>query len=208
MFVVHDWGSALALDWSRRHEKRVRGIALMERIVPIPTWLDLGELPRAMFQLFRGPDGRKAIVDGNAFVERTLPGGVVRELSSDEMDAYRGPFRYPASREPVYRFPNELPIAGSPADVYAMVLAYDEWLLTTSTPVLLFHVDPGVFVTPSRAVYYIARLKNCREVHLGKGRHFVQEDHPEAIGKAIASWLPTTSAGTRFWESLATAVGA
>lgn len=39
VLVLHDWGSALGLDWARRHEARVRGLALMEFITPIPTWL-------------------------------------------------------------------------------------------------------------------------------------------------------------------------
>jgi pimeloyl-ACP methyl ester carboxylesterase len=41
VLVLHDWGSALGLDWARRHEDRVRGLALMEFISPIPTWLDI-----------------------------------------------------------------------------------------------------------------------------------------------------------------------
>ena len=163
----------------------------MEWILPIPTWLDLDEQPRAMFQLYRGPNGREAIIDGNAFVERTLPGRIQRGLTSEEMEEYRRPFLDPKSREPVYRFPNELPIAGFPADVYAMVLAYDQWLVSSDMPVLLFHVKPGVFVTPARAAYYIAHLKNCRDVKLGRGWHFVQEDHADAIGSAISAWLPT-----------------
>jgi haloalkane dehalogenase len=191
VFVVHDWGSALGLDWSRRHQERVRGLALMEWILPIPTWLDINEPQRSMFQLFRGPSGREAIIDGNAFVEKTLPGRLLRPLTGEEMDEYRCPFLDPKSREPVYRFPNELPIAGAPADVYAMVLAYDEWLLDSDKPVLLFHVEPGVFVTPARVARYIARLKNCRDIKLGQGWHFVQEDYPDAIGSAIAAWLPT-----------------
>jgi len=41
VLVLHDWGSALGLDWARRHEDRVLGLALMEFILPIPTWLDV-----------------------------------------------------------------------------------------------------------------------------------------------------------------------
>jgi haloalkane dehalogenase len=31
--VVHDWGSALGLDWANRHREAVRGITHMEAIV-------------------------------------------------------------------------------------------------------------------------------------------------------------------------------
>lgn len=35
-FVVHDWGSALAFDWARRHPEAVKGIAFMEYLLPFP----------------------------------------------------------------------------------------------------------------------------------------------------------------------------
>jgi haloalkane dehalogenase len=41
VLVLHDWGSALGLDWARRHEERVRGLVLMEFMLPIPTWRDI-----------------------------------------------------------------------------------------------------------------------------------------------------------------------
>jgi len=37
---------------------------------------------------------------------------------------------------------------------------------------------------------FAAGLKNCRLIDLGPGAHYLQEDHPDAIGKAIAGWLP------------------
>jgi haloalkane dehalogenase len=107
------------------------------------------------------------------------------------MQAYHKPFLDPASREPVYRFPNSLPIAGAPIDVRAMAEAYYAWLLETETPKLLFYADPGAFIPPVRAAKLQAQLKNCSCVPLGRGRHFVQEDHADLIGNQIAEWLPT-----------------
>ena len=97
----------------------------------------------------------------------------------------------PVSREPVYRFPNELPIAGAPVDVWAMAEAYYAWLLETETPKLLFYADPGAFISPARAARLQEQFKNCSSVSLGPGRHFVQEDHADLIGSQIAEWLPT-----------------
>ena len=192
VFVLHDWGSALGLDWARRHADRVRGLALMEFITPVPTWLDMSERGAAFFRAFRDPEqGRRLLVDQNAFIEQLLPASIVRTLAAEEMDAYRRPFLDPADREPVYRFPNELPIAGAPADVWAMARAYDAWLLETETPKLLFWADPGALVSPAKAAWYVQRLKACRSVPLGPGVHYVQEDHPEVIGREIAAWLST-----------------
>lgn len=190
VLVLHDWGSALGLDWARRHPRRVRGLALMEFITPFPSWLDVRPQAREIFKAFRDPaQGRKLLIEENRFIEQILPMGVVRDLPPDVMDAYRRPFLAPADREPIYQFPNALPIAGSPADTYAMAVAYHDWLLETDTPKLLFWAEPGALISPERAAWYRERLKSCRSVALGPGVHYVQEDHPDAIGREIAAWL-------------------
>jgi len=191
VLVLHDWGSALGLDWARRHEERVRGLALMEFIWPIPTWLDINPAGAEAFRAFRSDAGRKLLIDDNLFIERVLPAGIMRTLCEKEMAAYRQPFLDPASREPVYRFPNELPIAGAPADVWAMVEAYQAWMLESEIPKLLLWAEPGAFIPPKRAAWLQARLKSCKSVPLGPGRHFVQEDHADLIGQEIAGWLPS-----------------
>jgi len=191
VLVLHDWGSALGLDWARRQEERVRGLALMEFILPRPTWLDVTPAAAEVFRAFRSDLGRTLLVDENRFIEQVLPAGVMRKLADEEMTAYREPFLDPASREPVYRFPNELPIAGAPADVWAMAEAYQAWLLETEIPKLFFWADPGSLIPPKRAAWLQARPRYCTSVPLGPGRHFVQEDHADHIGAAIADWLST-----------------
>lgn len=68
VLVLHDWGSALGLDWARRHEDRVRGIVLMEFIWPIPTWLDTDPRGREAFRAFRSDAGRKLLIEENLFL--------------------------------------------------------------------------------------------------------------------------------------------
>lgn len=190
VLVLHDWGSALGLDWARRHEDRVRGIVLMEFIWPIPTWLDVAPKGAEAFRAFRSDVGRRLLIEENLFLEQILPGGVVRALSDEEMAAYRQPFLDPATREPLYQFPNGLPIAGAPADTWAMAQAYQSWLFETEIPKLLFWADPGSLISPARAAFLASRLKSCSTVPLGAGRHYVQEDHADLIGSEIARWLP------------------
>ena len=105
--VIPDWGSALGLDWARQHAQRVSGIVLMEFITSVPSWDAMGENEdvKKLFQAFRGPEGRKLLIEENAFIEIVLPMAVVRKLSEEEMDAYRAPFLEKESREPVYRWP-------------------------------------------------------------------------------------------------------
>lgn len=191
VLVTHDWGSALGLDWAQHHQDRVSGIALMEFITPL-RWDVFPEQAKAAFKAFRSPDtGRKLLVEENAFIESILPAGVVRKLSDAEMNHYREPFKSAASREPLYRWPNELPIEGSPADVVEIVEQYHEWLLSTDMPLLLFWATPGGLIPEKAAEWYASKFKNIRSVGIGPGIHYIQEDNPHLIGHEIAEWLPT-----------------
>jgi haloalkane dehalogenase len=190
--VVQDWGTALAFRLAERRPDLVRGLAFMEVIRPIPTWEEFvrGSQAREMFRKFRTPgEGEKLILEDNAFVEPVLPSGMRRKLTDQEMAVYRAPFPTPRSRRPTWRFPNELPIAGEPADVYAMLEKAHAALAISTYPKLLFSADPGALVAPADAEDLARTLKDCRLVNLGPGIHFLQEDHPEAIGRSVTAFI-------------------
>ena len=63
---------ALGLDWARRPPTRVRGLALMEFITPIPTWLDMGERGAPFFRAFR--DSRTRPTDRPDVIGREITG--------------------------------------------------------------------------------------------------------------------------------------
>ena len=65
------------------------------------------------------------------------------------MAVYRAPFPTPESRRPTWRFPNELPIAGEPADVYATMERAHAALAVSTYPKLLFAAEPGALVPPA-----------------------------------------------------------
>lgn len=98
--VAQDWGTALAFHLAARRPEFVRGLAFMEFIRPMPTWDDFHQVPaaRETFRKFRTPgEGEQIILTGNAFVERILPGSILRKLSEEEMAVYRAPFPSPES---------------------------------------------------------------------------------------------------------------
>lgn len=191
VLVIHDWGSALGLDWARRNEKRIVGLALMEFLPPTDSWAEFKYGFRNTFQQFRDPKlGRKLLIDQNLFIEQVLQSGIVRRLSEQEMNEYRRPFISPESREPLYRFPNELPIEGRPTETWETAQKYMEWLFANDVPKLFFTASPGTFIGEDRAKAFTEKLKNMKSVHLGKGLHFLQEDHPHLIGRELANWLP------------------
>lgn len=105
------------------------------------------------------------------------------------MSVYRAPFPDPESRRPTWRFPNELPIAGEPADVYATVEDAHRALAQSSYPKLLFAGNPGALISPAFAESFAKGLKNCGLVQLSSGLHYLQEDHPDVIGANVKEWL-------------------
>ncbi|HEY9348888.1 MAG TPA: haloalkane dehalogenase [Inquilinus sp.] len=190
--VAQDWGTALAFHLAARRPDFVRGLAFMEFIRPIPSWEEFvrGVPAREIFRRFRTPgDGESLILENNAFVERVLPGSIRRQLTEDEMAVYRAPFPTPQSRRPTWRFPNELPIAGEPADVVATMEAAHAALAASTYPKLLFAADPGALVSPAQAEDLAGRLRDCRLVMLGSGLHYLQEDHPDTIGRSVAAFI-------------------
>jgi haloalkane dehalogenase len=190
--VAQDWGTALALHLAARRPDFVHGLAFMEFIRPWPTWEDFHQSPvsRENFQKFRTPGlGEKLILDDNVFVERGIPSAIKRKLTDDEMAVYRAPFPDRASRVPTWRFPNELPIAGEPADVYALLQQAHRALQASEYPKLLFAGEPGALVSPAFAETFAADLTNCKLVRLGAGLHYLQEDHPDAIGEAVCDFI-------------------
>jgi len=190
--VAQDWGTALAFHLAARRPEFVRGLAFMEFIRPIPTWEEFlrGTPAREIFRKFRTPgEGETLILEGNIFVERILPGSIKRKLTDEEMAIYRAPFPTPQSRRPTWRFPNELPIAGEPADVYATIESAHAALAASTYPKLLFAGDPGALVSPALAREFASKLRHCSLVELGAGIHFLQEDHPETIGRSVATWI-------------------
>jgi haloalkane dehalogenase len=136
------------------------------------------------------------ILEGNAFVEGVLPSGTVRKLSDEEMSVYRAPFLTPESRRPTWRFPNEIPIAGEPADVYRTMEDAQFALAQSSYPKLLFAGNPGALVSPAFAESFAKGLKNCRVVQLNSGIHYLQEDHPDVIGARVKEWLVEVGIGS------------
>src|SRR3981081_2845763 len=138
VLVGHDWGSALGFDWANRHRERVRGIAYMEGIVrPIADWDEWSAAATPVFQGFRSDKGEAMILDRNLFVEKVLPGSVLRKLSDAEMAEYRRPFLAREDRWPTLTWPRQIPVAGEPAGVVNVAANYTQWIGGTENPKLV-----------------------------------------------------------------------
>ena len=189
-FVIHDWGSALGFDWANRHREAVKGIAFMEAIVRPQGWDHWDKINmRPALQALRSEAGEEMVLRDNFFIEKILPGAILRALSAEEMAQYRRPFAEPGEgRRPTLTWPRQIPIDGEPADVAAIVAASADWLSTSGVPKLFFRAEPGAILANAEDLAFIRSLPALTEVKVA-GRHYVQEDSPDEIGRAIAGWM-------------------
>ena len=190
VFVIHDWGSALGFHWANRHRSAVKGICYMEAIVRPVSWEEFPADARPVFQGFRSPAGEAMVLEKNLFVERVLPGSVLRGLNDEEMAVYRRPYLEAGeSRRPTLTWPRQIPIDGEPADVVAVAQGYADWLSGADVPKLFINAEPGALIRGATREFCRA-WPNQTEVTV-KGSHFIQEDSATEIGAALANWLPT-----------------
>lgn len=191
--VVHDWGSGLGLHYAHLNSDNIKGIVTMDSVLaPMLPAKSYDSMPKVMGDYFRmvqgGEEGKKLLRDDNMVVEVEIPAMVVRPLAKEIHDVYREPFKTVESRTPVMQWPLEVPVAGKPATTAKYIAEYNTWLEKTETPWLFFYATPGVMGTPEVADYWAARAQNIETVYIGHGLHFVQEDNPYAIGRAISDW--------------------
>ena len=192
--VIHDWGSALGFDWANRHREALKGIAYMEAIVGPQSWDHWDKFGmRPALQALRSEAGEAMVLRDNFFIEQILPKAILRTLSVEEMAEYRRPFAEPGEgRRPTLTWPRQIPIEGEPADVAAIAAAYADWLATSGVPKLFVKAEPGGILASRAMVDFVRKWPAQDEVKVA-GVHFVQEDSPDEIGRAIAGWMGTLS---------------
>jgi haloalkane dehalogenase len=188
ILVVHDWGAPIGIYRARRHPSQVKAIAYYEAVIMSRRWSDYGGERERRFRAFRSPEGEHLVLDENFFVEKQLPATIIRQLTPEEMEAYRAPYRDRDRRLPTLVWPRELPIEGEPADVVAIVDENAKWLVASKDlPKLFINGDPGVTIS-GRIRDFCRTLPNQREVTV-KGLHHLQEDSPDEIGVALRDFI-------------------
>lgn len=192
--VGHDWGAALVWEFARRNPARVARLAFMEGVLPpafpAPSFKAMGEEMGNMFRAFKDPaEGPRIVMDENMFVEKILPGFVNRTLGDKAMHAYRAPFLSRDDRWTILAWPRQVPIAGEPAETTRAMNAIAAFMTKTTMPVLLLYAEPGVIVPPAAVAWYTKKIAKLETSFVGQGFHFIQEDQPDAVGRALTDWM-------------------
>jgi haloalkane dehalogenase len=185
--VIHDWGSGLGFHWAKNHPDAVRGVAYMEAIVMPVSWDDWPASAVGVFKGFRSKKGEDLILNRNMFVEAVLPSSVIRGLGEAEMAHYRAPFATPDDRQPTLNWPRQIPIDGEPSYMVELVSGYGKFMATAEFPKLFINADPGSILV-GRQREFCRSWPNQSEVTVA-GTHFIQEDSPVEIGRAVAAWM-------------------
>ncbi|OBI04843.1 haloalkane dehalogenase [Mycobacterium sp. E2462] len=192
--VLHDWGGALGFDWANQHRDRVAGIVHMETVAIPMEWNDFPDDVAQMFRGLRSPRGEALVLDDNIFIEGVLPSIVMRDLTDEEMDHYRRPFRNAGEdRRPTLSWARDVPLGGEPPEVVATTAQFGAWLASCDVPKLFIRADPGVIASKRRVLDVIRSWPNQTEITVA-GSHFLQEDSPDEIGAAIAAFVRTIRA--------------
>jgi len=187
VLVLDDWGAVLGFDWARHNSQRVQGIVHMEAIAAPLIWSDIPEQAHPLFKALRSPQGERVVLDENMFIENILPQAVLRQLTEDELNTYRKPFRNAGEdRRPTLSWPRSLPIEGEPAHVVEVVSENGSWLAQSDVPKLFINGEPGTLAR-GRLREIIRRWPNQTGVTV-RGRKLLEEDSPDEIGAAIAGF--------------------
>ena len=191
--VIHDWGSGLGFDYAARNPVNVKAIAFMESAitpsVPLPVEVLSPEGDGFLKAMRTEGVGEDLMLNQSVMIEQFLPSDVMRGLTEAEMAVYRAPYPDAQSRIPLLNWVRSVPIGNEPADVAERVNAYNAWFLASELPKLHLYVSPGL-LNPPQAVEFLQQqsIPNYEAIYLGKGNHFIQEDHPEVIGRNISNW--------------------
>lgn len=189
ILVIHDWGAAVGFHRAARFYEQIQGIAYMEAMVWPRHWTDMPPERVEMFKWFRTPEGEKEVLDKNLFVETMLfEKGIIRELSDGEKEIYRYPTNRPGGTKlPGIIMPNDIPFDGEPAENHQLVKFYADWLVETDMPKLFINADEGHGLAGA-ARDHARTFKNQTEITV-HGRHYMQEDAPDDVGKAVAEFV-------------------
>ncbi len=188
--VVHDWGSALGFDWANRHRERRRRDRLHgSHRAPAHAGTSGQTRREPSSEGLRSAAGEAMILDKNVFVERVLPGSIMRTLTRCRDG--RVP---PAVRRGRRRSPPDADVATTDPDRRRTGRRHRDRRRPTPTgcrPVTC----PSCSWSPNperscavRQLEFCRRWPNQREVTVA-GNHFLQEDSPDEIGLAIATWI-------------------
>ena len=109
----------------------------------------------------------------------------------DSLDirVFRNDKTTPEAIIPTVQLPCEIAFDGEPADNHDVIQAYADWLAQSDVPKLFINTTAGHALI-GRNREFCRTWPNQVEVTV-TGKHYFQEDSPDAVGEAVARWYRT-----------------
>ena len=182
ILMCQDWGGPVGLSAASAAPDRIAGLVLGN------TWFWPSSAYFRAFGLVMstGPMQRQ-ILQRNLFVERFIPAGVIRELSDQEMDHYRGVQPSPEARVGVAEYPRQIGAAG---DWLAALEHAVRGELRQKRVLITWPMRDTAFRYRTIAPRMRAAFDDVEEVRLQDAKHYFQEDVSPEVAQAILRRFP------------------
>ncbi|MBL4688775.1 MAG: haloalkane dehalogenase [Nannocystaceae bacterium] len=199
--VVHDLGGPVGMYWASQAPQRIRSITMFETLwSTFPGGVE--SMPKDFAQFLtalRTPGVGEGLAGEQDVFVNGIPGLTVSGVSRQDMDVYRYPWMSAADREAVFLTsgPRAFPFPED-AEAFAFFAEYQEFLMQTEIPKLVFDVSPGALSAIQMtgksgslgyAQFAHQNFPNAELIELDNSGHYVQEDRAEALGQAIHSFV-------------------
>ena len=178
--VVHDWGGPIGLRFAVEHE------TLVDRIVILDTGIAGGKPPGERWLRFRDVVRQ---VGGELDIGRLVEAGTTQGLTDDVRAAYDAPFPTPESKAGALAFPELVPTEPEHPSTAPMNRVRDA-LMNWQKPTLVVWGNDDSVLLPRIAEHFVELIPGARTpaTLIDGASHFLQEDRPDAVAAAIASF--------------------
>lgn len=181
VFVLHDFGAAIALPWMLAQPERIRGVVLLNTFL----WPVSGGM-RWVAWFYSTAFGRWLYRKANLSAKYLLPWawGKRRPLTRELHAQYLAPFRDPNARHATSALPGEL-IGTTLRELTPRAPELSQWPLRAVWGM----ADP--MVGPSELERWRALLPSMEVDAVPDAGHFVADEAPEAVVRAVLSLSET-----------------
>jgi len=179
IIMGHDWGGPIGLAAATEDAGRVSGLVLGN------TWFwPMGLAGRIFSGIMSSGPMQRRILERNYFIEQWLPRGVMRKLSDQEMDHYRGVQPTAELRAGIAQFPRQI-TAASPwlTELERRVTSR----LATKPTLITYPMRDTGFPAKKTLPRFRATFRDIEIVELERAKHFFLEDESESVAAAISA---------------------
>ena len=182
--VGTDIGGLFAFDYASAHPANVKALAFFETLTePFASAQSVCK-GCEFFLALKDPKQRTAYTTNNPGLAQQTYG----QLKPDDLAAYALPLSTPRGREIAGEIGADFPIAGTPTTSFQTATRFARYLRTSPVPKLVLYGNPGLTMPEAVVNAYRASMPNLSAVNVGKGGHYLAEDQPDAIARAILAW--------------------